>query len=113
MIYTEKRHFQRISSNLYAFFYCTDTYYSGFVENLSFKGMYISTKNIYLPFDLQFEVYIPLQDVILRIPVILNRMIRLPDSFDYLGVEIQNPPKDYLKFVDSPCHVNNLLTCAP
>lgn len=113
MIYSEKRYFQRITSNLYAFFYCSNTYYSGIVENLSFKGMLISTKNICFPIDLQFDVYIPLPEIILRIPIKISRMMRLPDSFDRLGVEIQNPPKDFLKFVDSLSPVNNSINIYP
>lgn len=113
MIYSEKRYFQRIPFNLSAFFYCGNSYYSGIVENLSFKGMLISTKNICFPFDLQFEVYILLPEIILRIPVKLSRMMRLPDSFDRLGVEIQNPPKDFLKFVDSLSPVNNSINIYP
>ncbi|UCH80239.1 MAG: PilZ domain-containing protein [Nitrospiraceae bacterium] len=101
MIYSERRYFQRIPSNLYAFFYCGNTYYSGIIVNLSFRGVLISTKNICFPFDLHFELYIPLPDIILRIPVKVSRLMRLPDSFDWLGVEIQNPPKDFLIFVDS------------
>ncbi len=107
MIYSEKRYFQRIPSNLSAFFYCVHTHYSGIVENLSFKGMLISTNNICFPIDLQFHVYIPVPEIILHIPVKISRMMRLPDSFDWLGVEIQNPPKDFLEFVDSLCPVNN------
>jgi hypothetical protein len=113
MIYSEKRYFQRIPSNLSAFFYCVHTYYSGIVENLSFKGMLISTNNICFPIDLQFEVYILLPEIILSIPVKLSRMMRLPDSFDRLGVEIQNPPKDFLKYVDSISPVNNSINIYP
>jgi hypothetical protein len=113
MIYSEKRYFQRIPSNLNGFFYCVDTYYSGIVENLSFKGMLISTNKICFPFDLQFDVYIHLTEIILRIPVKISRMILLPDSFDLLGVEVQNPPKDFIQFVDSLSPVNNSINIYP
>jgi len=101
MIYSEKRCFQRIPSIIYVFFYCSNTYYSGIVENISMKGMLIRTNNICFPFDMQFEVYMPLQDTLLHIPVNLSRMMRSPDSFNRLGVEIQNPSRDFVKLVKS------------
>jgi hypothetical protein len=71
----------------------------GTVSNLSEKGMFINVTEMTFPLDIQFEVMIPRKGQTLRIPVNLNRIEMSPDSQDGIGVELLNPPKEYLEFV--------------
>ena len=95
----EKRAVERIPTNIKVRFHYNNANHSGTIINLSEKGMFISTKKIYLPFEMQFKISIPLNEKILRVQVNLSRIIMSPDSCDGLGVELQSPPKDYLEFV--------------
>jgi hypothetical protein len=71
----EKRTLERIPVNVDVEFYCNDRVYHGTVKNLSEKGF--------------------------RLPVNLARMTTSPDSSDALGVEVQEPSREYLEFVYS------------
>ena len=97
----EKRTLERIPVNVDVEFYCNDRVYHGTVKNLSEKGMFISTKRIYFPFDMKFEMYIPRKEKSFRLPVNLARMTTSPDSSDALGVEVQGTSQEYLEFVNS------------
>ncbi len=97
----EKRTLERIPVDVEVEFYCNDRVYYGTVKNLSEKGMFISTKRIYFPFDMKFEMYIPQKEKSFRLPVNLARMTTSPDSSDALGVEVQEPCQEYLEFVNS------------
>jgi hypothetical protein len=96
----EKRAFVRIPVDIKVRFNCNNTEYSGTITNLSEKGMFISTVETYLPFDVQFEIPISLKEEILHVSVNLNRIILSPDS-NGMGVEFANPPEKYLEFVSS------------
>ncbi len=97
----EKRAYSRIPVELDVRFYCCNgTYHSGTVTNLSEKGMFIRTKEMCFPFDSQLEIFIPLKkDEKLRVSVNLSRIIISPDSDDSIGVELPDPPREYLEFV--------------
>ncbi len=97
----DKRAFKRIPIDLKVRFYCCNKTYTGTITNLTEKGMFISTHELYFPFNSQLEIFIPLKDKGLHIPVNLNRITMSPDSDDGIGVELPNPPQDYLEFVDS------------
>lgn len=98
----EKRAYSRIPVELDARFYCCNgTYHSGTITNLSEKGMFIRTKEMCFPFDSRLEIFIPLKDERLRVPVNLNRIIISPDSDDSIGVELPDPPQEYIEFVKS------------
>ena len=97
----EKRTLEKIPVDVEVEFYCNDRVYYGTVKNLSEKGMFISTKRIYFPFDMEFEMYIPRKEKSFRLPVNLARMTTSPDSSDALGVEVQEPSREYLEFVNS------------
>ncbi len=97
----EKRNLERISVDVDVEFYCNDRVYYGTVKNLSEKGMFISTKRIFFPFDMKFEMYIPRKEKSFRLPVNLARMTTSPDSSDALGVEVKEPCQEYLEFVNS------------
>jgi hypothetical protein len=79
--------------------------YFGTIENLSEKGMLISTKTPYFPRDSLLEIFIPFKEKVVFIPVIYSniiwRSILSDQSCDRIGIELSNPPQDYLEFVKS------------
>lgn len=95
----DKRLFERISVNVEVEFFSNENLYCGTVRNISEKGMFIKTKRIYFPFDMQFEMRIPWEEKIVCLPVNLNRMSTSPDSSDALAVEISEPSLQYLEFL--------------
>ncbi len=97
----EKRLFERINVNVEVEFFSNENLYCGTVNNISEKGMFIRTKRIYFPFDMQFEMRIPWEEKIVYLPVNLNRMSTSPDSSDALAVEIAEPSPQYLEFLSN------------
>ena len=97
----EKRACERIPVHVEVKFFCSSYKYTGTVKNLSEKGMFITTKTIYFPFDPQFELHIPWKEDNIHVPVDLSRMISSPDSSDGIGVVLKDPPPEYLEFVNS------------
>jgi len=104
----EKRIYKRVPVNLDAKFSCCSLLYYGTVKNISEKGMFISTKRACFPFDLKFVVSLSLNDLIkIRVPVDLCWMTTSSDSGDGIGVELQHPTRDYLKFIERLGITNN------
>ncbi len=96
----EKRAHTRIPANIEVRFRCTNTEYSGTITDISEGGMFISTSETYLPFDVEFEIPIFLNDAILYLPVNLVRVILSPD-YNGIGVKLKNPTGQYLDFITS------------
>jgi len=76
---------------------------SGIVTNLSEKGMFISTSEIDFRKDSKFDISIPVEDRMLRVP---GKIIRVAEAeihggCEGIGVELQDPPKKYLDFVEN------------
>ncbi|MBI5408222.1 MAG: PilZ domain-containing protein [Nitrospirae bacterium] len=88
-----------MQSNIAVRFYCGDTDYSGIIKNLSENGMFISTKQMSFPFDPVIEIFIPLKEKLLRVPVKVCRMTKSKDVFDGIGVQLLDDHKDYLELV--------------
>jgi hypothetical protein len=82
--YMEKRVFKRVPVLINAKVHCGNTLYAGTVTNLSKNGMCIKTG---LPLDLNFLVE-------------FRRAVETLGAFDTWGVEIMNPPKKYLEFLN-------------
>ena len=97
----QKRLFDRIASHLKVSFDCCRTSCWGIVVNLSENGMFIRTEEIHLPFDMRFEIYMPLQKEILHIPVEVSRLKKSFGDYDGLGVKLLNPPQKYLDFINN------------
>jgi Tfp pilus assembly protein PilZ len=105
----EKRTSKRIPVNLDVNFACCSLLYYGTAKNISEKGMFISTKRTCFPFDLKFVLSLSLNKSIkLRLPVNLCWMKSSSDRGDSLGVELQSPSKDYMKFIEKLGIANNL-----
>ena len=79
--------------------------YSGTIKNISEKGMFIMTKTPSFPLDSLLEIYIPFKKDVLFIPAKDNtiawRNILSDNSCEGIGVEISNPPWEYLEFYES------------
>jgi hypothetical protein len=93
----EKRVYKRVPVLINAKIYCGNALYAGTVTNLSKNGMCIKT-GLPLPDELSFEVIIPSKD--LDFLVEFRRAVETFGAFDTWGVEIMNPPKKYLEFLN-------------
>ena len=82
-------------------FCCCQIDYSGTITNISENGMLIHIDKICFPFDLYFEILIPLWKKTINIHVDVVRITQSPDDYDCIGVRVLNPDQNYIKFVDS------------
>jgi hypothetical protein len=96
----KKRAYERIPANIKVKFHCNETDYFGRVTNLSEKGMFITTNDVCFPFDSMFEIVFPLKQKAIHIPVKVSRMTKTGDCYNGLGVEILEPARKYLKFIE-------------
>jgi hypothetical protein len=80
-------------------FYCHDLECFGTILNLSGNGMLISSKNIDFPFESQFKMHIPLQKEEVEIAVKVVRVLKTNGYYDGMGIELINPPDQYVSFV--------------
>jgi hypothetical protein len=97
----EKRARERIPVALKVIVNCGKRVHSATLINISERGMFISTEEMYFPLDTQMEVNVPFGEDVLRIPVSLRRMELSPDSHDGIGVELQGTSREYLTFLNS------------
>jgi desulfoferrodoxin (superoxide reductase-like protein) len=96
----KKRAVERISANLKAEFFWSDKINSGHVLDLSENGFLIKT-DLCPAIKAKFDLNINLPDDILKIPVKVRRIIKNDNNYDAIGVEIVNPPEEYLQYVDT------------
>ncbi len=95
----QRRAFERIPTNLQTTFLSDNTSYTGTVTDLSENGMFINTR-VDFPFNSRLEIRIPLKEEILKVPVKVSRIKKTDDFYDGMGVELLNPPPNYLEFVN-------------
>ena len=98
MFIMKKRAFERIPVDFEVRLPCGNMFYSGTVLNLSEKGMFISTKRIY-PVDSILNIQMEKETVYLLARV--KSFKKTDGNSDGIGVEILNPPQNYLEFVSS------------
>ncbi len=96
----EKRIFERIPSSLAVRFPHENMFYSGTVLNLSEKGMFISTKRLFPAYSV-FSITIKRENELLKVFVRVKRAMKTNGYYDGIGVEILNPQKKYLEFVEN------------
>jgi hypothetical protein len=96
----KKRPFNKIRSNLKIRFFCSHSFCAGTVKSLSENAMFIETK-MTLPIDRKFDVVICLREKLIKVPVRLRKLMGNNKSYDIMAVEVLNPQKDYLEFIDS------------
>ncbi|UCD34628.1 MAG: PilZ domain-containing protein [Nitrospiraceae bacterium] len=94
----EKRSSQRIPADLELT--CCNRENFGTLTNLSMNGMFIKSKNISFPFQLQFEISIPLKEETLSVPVRVSRITKSNGYYDGIGVELLKRPGKYIKFMN-------------
>ncbi len=94
----ERRAHERVNTSLPVKYMCDARLYAGTIENVSAKGMFISTGN-FLPCIDTFEVLMPLEKEISTFSVQIRRIEKKDDSHFSMGVEVQDPPDSYIKFV--------------
>ena len=96
----EKRSFQRESTNQSVRLAWANEISSGTVTNVSGKGMFINT-NMTLPIESELEILFSIKGKIIKLPAKVSRILKKGDVYDRMGVEIINPPKEYLEFLGS------------
>ncbi len=101
-----KRPFHKIRSNLKIKFFCSHSFCAGTLTDLSEKGMLIETK-MTIPFDRIFDVVICLRERLIRVHVRFRKLIGNNKSYDIMAVDVLNPQKDYLEFINDISPSNN------
>ncbi|MBI4683016.1 MAG: PilZ domain-containing protein [Nitrospirae bacterium] len=96
----KKRTVERIPANLKAEFFWSDKINSGSVTDLSENGMLVNTTAC-PPLRAKFDISIPLKNDVVKLPVKVRRILKNDSIYDAIGLEILNPPKQYLDFVSS------------
>jgi hypothetical protein len=91
---------EHITVHIRAKFLCDDSLYSGTVTNISEKSMCINTSMPTL-FNPTNEMLITLKEEDINIPVKITRIILEDSISDNMDVEVINPSREYLDFVDS------------
>jgi hypothetical protein len=97
----DRRTFKRIYVNLHARFFFDDTMYTGTISNLSGNGMYIKMDMGLYYYKQRFNVQLLLINGSLDIPVMLSRFVEADGFYYSMGVELVDPPKQYLDFAAS------------
>lgn len=77
----------------------------GTVTNISETGMFISAEMNGLVEDSRFDISIPLKEEVLHVPGKFVRRSKDNGSNDGIGVEIKDPPQNYLDFVEDLLYV--------
>ena len=97
----QRRNYKRIPSDIKVKFSCDNLDYCGTVNNLSENGMYISTYDMCFPFDTRFDVVLPLNEIIISVPVKVSRITKTNGSYDGIAVEILEAPGKYLEYINN------------
>jgi len=96
----KKRAVERIPANLKAEFSWGDKVVAGDIVNLSENGFLVKTDSCPV-IKAKFDLNISLQDNVLKVPVKVRRIVKNDNNYDAIGVEIINPPQEYLEYVDA------------
>lgn len=95
-----RRSSDRIPSKLYAKLSCGDELGTAVVKNLSKEGMFIESKLTFLP-DSKFQLVVLLKKEKLNIYAKIRRIVVKGSTIEGIGVELENPPDEYLKIINS------------
>jgi len=93
-----RRSFDRIDTSLPVKYVCDDVLYSGTIRNLSENGMFIKTGN-FLPCINWIEIFVPLEEEISSFFARIRRIEKVDDANFTMGIELLDPPYNYLEFV--------------
>jgi len=78
--------------------------YMGTLMNISESGMFIRTNKMPSPLQSQIEISILLNEEVICVSGKLVREENIRGYYNGIGVEVLNPPQNYIDFID------NLLT---
>ncbi len=105
----EKRSCRRISSHIEISYFLWNPLfwkkkYSGTIRNISEKGMFIQTRTPNFPLDSLLEIYITFREKTVFLPAkvsnIVWRRLLSDDSCDSIGIELTDPPEEFIEFVN-------------
>ena len=106
----EKRSYPRITSTVSIKFLFGKKVYLGTVSNFSEKGMLIhSALHFPLEWSNNFKVLIIVKDRRIAVPVKIVRLLEFEHYYNSIAVEVYEPPKEYLNFVESNRFPQNYL----
>lgn len=74
--------------------------YAGTITNLSEDGIFISTKSLNIPPDPEFKISVPIEQQMVHLPAKVVRTEKTNGHYSGIGVELLNPPQEYLDYVD-------------
>ncbi len=94
----KKRAYDRVPADLEIS--CLDEKNFGTVINISENGMFLKSKNIRFPLDMQFDLSILLKEETLNVPVKVNRVTKSNGYYDGIGLELMKRPRNYLRFIN-------------
>ena len=72
----------------------------GTLMNISESGMFIRTNKMPSPLHSQIEISIPLRGDLIRVSGKLIREENIRGYYNGIGVEVLDPPKNYLDLID-------------
>ncbi|MBI5666084.1 MAG: PilZ domain-containing protein [Nitrospirae bacterium] len=95
----------RIPIRLNVILSCGSRVSTGTVTNISEKGMFINAEVTGYSEDSKFDISIPLKEGVLHVPGKLVRLSKINGSSNGMGVELTDPPQNYLEFVENLLYV--------
>ena len=95
------RSFDRIPILMNAIITCQDHVYRGMVTNLSEKGMFIRTYVVTPPLDPQVEITLTIGETSISLSGRPVRSENIRGYYTGIGIEVINPPQNYLDLFDS------------
>ncbi len=101
----ERRSFARYDSDLLLKFFYGSTMFSGSVINCSESGLCISTHSECLPLSYSVKMVLLIKNGVSIMAGKTARVSKVSDSEINIGVEIIDPPSNYISYVEG-LHVN-------
>ena len=77
-----------------------ESVYMGTLMNVSESGMFIRTNKMPSQLLSQIEISIPMKGQVIRVSGKLVREENIRGYYNGIGVEVLNPPQDYMDFID-------------
>lgn len=74
-------------------------FFSGTALNISDRGMFIGTKKSF-PLNAISLIVLRIKDRLLKLPAKIKRSTLETGFYDGIGVELIDPPRDYLEFLN-------------
>jgi len=98
----DKRLYPRVNETVSIKFLLGEKVYLGTVTDFSEKGMLIhSALKFPLEWSSSFEVLLIVKDRRITVPVKILRLLEFEHYYNSIAVEVYEPPKEYLDFVES------------